>query len=33
MIREATHKEPPAAGPIALKKDIADIDIPFAAPL
>lgn len=28
-----TYKEPPAAGPIALKRDIADIEIPLAAPL
>lgn len=31
--KSATHKEPPAAGPTALNRDIADIDMPFAAPL
>lgn len=28
-----TYNEPPAAGPIVLKSDIEDIEMPFAAPL
>ena len=28
-----TYKAPPPAGPAALNRDMADIDIPFAAPL
>lgn len=30
---KSTHNEPPAAGPIALQRDIAVMDTPFAAPL
>ena len=33
QIKYETYSKPPPAGPTALNRDIADIEIPFAAPL
>lgn len=33
MVHNGTHRTPAPAGAIALKRDIAVVDIPFAAPL